>query len=213
MMAADIRLDAFTISGGRMFGKTWRPRIRWVGAPSVRAASTNSRSRTASVEPRASRAKPGVETIAMAMMALVRLVPRMVLMTSARTSAGKAKRASMTRISDLVESTTLVAGELTQDGPGYRREHDGQHADRQRDLRAVEDPAQDVPSELVGAKQVIGRGRQQRIQKRLAGRVVRRQHRRQDGAHHDEQRTENADATGRLVEHLAIDACSWSGTD
>ena len=97
MIAADIKFEAFTISGAAMFGRMWWPMIRGLVAPRARAAWTKSRSRTARVDPRARRAKPGVETIAIAMIAFVRLFLRMVLMISARIRP-KANSASMIRI-------------------------------------------------------------------------------------------------------------------
>src|SRR5438132_1493537 len=82
-MADATSSDVCTMIGAVTFGQMWRSMMRPGPAPSARAATTKSRSRTERVCPRTSRAKIGVNTTPMASMALVRPGPRLAAMATA----------------------------------------------------------------------------------------------------------------------------------
>ena len=75
--------------------------IRTCPAPMVLAASTNSRSRTESTWPRVSRAKIGMPTMPIAIIALRSPGPSVAVIASASTSVGNASSASMNRMMTL----------------------------------------------------------------------------------------------------------------
>src|SRR5690625_4697905 len=96
---ANARLtDTWAIIGpsefGRMCFKSTCSRLR----PSAPAAVTNSRWRTLSTAPRATRAKMGMYTMAIAIIALPMPRPRIAMMVMARSTAGKANSRSMRRM-------------------------------------------------------------------------------------------------------------------
>src|SRR5438034_1206472 len=65
-MATGKLVVAWTIRGAIVFGRMWRSTSRRSRAPSARAATTNSRSRSSSTAPRVSRAKTGTKAMPMA---------------------------------------------------------------------------------------------------------------------------------------------------
>src|SRR5204863_227315 len=60
-MATGKLVVAWTMRGAIVFGRMWRSTSRRSRAPSARAATTNSRSRSSSTAPRVSRAKTGTK--------------------------------------------------------------------------------------------------------------------------------------------------------
>lgn len=90
--------DVWTITGAATLGSTWRPMMRASPAPIERAARTYTSSRTLSALARVTRAKIGVYTMPMAIMALVAPRPRMARMAMASRIAGKANSTSMHRM-------------------------------------------------------------------------------------------------------------------
>ena len=97
MIAAATASVACTITGGRMFGRMWRSRIRAGGLPTARAASTQSSARAASTWPRARRTKIGVAVIPIAIIALPSEGPRNAASAIARIRNGTASIASVIR--------------------------------------------------------------------------------------------------------------------
>ena len=77
------------MTGAAMFGSTWRPTIRRCDEPSARADSTNGKPITSSTPPRTTRAKAGVITIPIAIMAFRRFGPSKPAITIASTRPGQ----------------------------------------------------------------------------------------------------------------------------
>ena len=91
-------IEARTMRGGTMFGRTWRSRMVSGRVPLTMAASTNSSVRSASVSDRVSRAIPGHQTIASATITVRVPGPSIAATTIARISSGNAKTTSAPRI-------------------------------------------------------------------------------------------------------------------
>ena len=129
--------------------------IRYAGpTPSARVATTKSRSLSESVLARVRRANDGMLTTPTASMALNEPGPRIAMMTMASRIAGTARTKSSTRmIAASVEAAREAAQEPERhpDRPADQHRH---RAGEERDAGAVDDAAQDVPPELVGAEGV-----------------------------------------------------------
>ena len=81
---------------------------------------------------------------------------------------------------------------------------DGRHPDEQRDAGPVDDPAQHVAPDLIGAERIGGiaaglpHRRREPAEQRLLGRIVRRDPRRGDRDAHHRQQDKRADERGRV---------------
>ena len=98
-MADATSSDVWTTMAAVTLGQMCKSMMRPGRAPSARAATTKSRSRTDRVCPRTRRAKTGVNTMPMASMALVSPGPRLAAMASASTRVGNDHSASMSSTS------------------------------------------------------------------------------------------------------------------
>ena len=171
---------AFTMIGPTQFGSTCRTMIRVFDAPIVRAASTNSRSRSDNVAPRTTRAiEPQSRS------------DRSSVMPSGAARSSVAERAEIDGADrhrhreerergerdpevgepheQLVEPAAVEAGERPDHHADDGRQDRDAERDLQRDLPAVQHARQRVAAQLVGAEPV----RRRRARRRLAGGAAR----------------------------------------
>ncbi len=97
-MATGKLIVAWTISGGSVFGKMWRPMSAASPAPSASAATTNSRLRHSRKLARVSRAKTGRNATPMAIMLVKRPGRKTAARSSADRMAGNPCTASISRM-------------------------------------------------------------------------------------------------------------------
>ena len=191
--AAPIASDTATISGDATFGSTRLRRTRPGFVPIDRDASMNVSWRTASVCARTSRANPGITTIAIASTAFSSPGPRIPTTASASTSGGKLARRVHDPHEDVVGAATAEAREQPD---GHRREQRQEHdleSGAERHARPVDDPAEGVAPEAVGAERCVPtRARERRRDADLVRRV-RRDERREHGGEQDEQEERQRD--------------------
>src|SRR4051812_11778373 len=99
MMAEAQIYVACTMSGGTVFGRMWRSRMRHTGVPTACAASTNGCSRSVSTTLRTSRVTLGTSAMVMARITLPMLARVSAISAIASSTGGIAIRPSMMRIS------------------------------------------------------------------------------------------------------------------
>ena len=168
--------------------------------PSRRADWTYSESPIESTRPRTTRAYAGQATMTIASTAFRSPRPSTAVTTIARMIAGNAKTRSVTPHHDAVRHAAEVAGDRAEQAADRGGEGHEQDRERDRDARAIDDAAEHVAAELVGAEGVIERWRLERGEC-LGERVVRRDQRRED---RDDQPHER-DRRARDRERLAPD--------
>ena len=117
---------------------------------------------------------PGMNTMAIAMLRLVRFGPSSATMLMASTIGGNVKSASVARLIDRVGPTPEVSGNESQRHGNPDREHHGLDGGAHRQPGGVDQPAQRVATEVVGAEPVLARRtREHVLQVQLVG-VIRR---------------------------------------
>ena len=128
--------------------------IRPLAMPRAWAASMYWSSRIVSTTLRTTRAKRGVSTIASAMITLPTLGPRTDMIASARMMPGNAIMLSISRI-NTVSSRVKYPASMPIDRPGQHHRQRDPQPDDQRDLAALDDPAVDVPPQVVRPQNVL----------------------------------------------------------
>ena len=105
-----------TINGCRILGRMWREKMRKSDAPSARAASTNSRSLTASTCARTSRAYPTHPPIESARIRLIMPGPRNATKAIASRMPGKSEeRVHHEGIQQDIERAAVESGDAAKD--------------------------------------------------------------------------------------------------
>ena len=149
--------------------------------------------------PRSRRTKLGMKTMAMAMAVSLMLAPRRAATVRARISGGNENMASIARM--ITESTApRKKPAISPSGSG---DHEGDADDLEggpeRDAAAPDQPAEDVPPQVVGAQPVRGRRPGVDDVEVLQIRRVRGDQRGEDGRHGDDQQEGQAGEGEGLV--------------
>ena len=159
----------------------------------MRACNTKSALRSFKTSPRIKRAYGAQPSSEIASTTVVNDGPRVTASSSAIKMPGKARLMSVMRINKPSSPAAQIAAQDAQRRADRAGDQDDQQRHAERHARAVDDAAQHVAAQLVGAEQVrlcaAGEGRRlqprgQRRLERIVRRDLRRENRRQ---HHDHQ--------------------------
>ena len=151
---------ACTMIGPSALGRMCPKRILPDRAPLARAASMYSRSRMLNAWPRTRRAMSIQAVAEMAIMMLASPLSEHEVQDHRDQHARDAVEDVDEQADDVVDPAPEVAGDQSDHDPDRQNDRRGADADDQRDLGALHQPAQKVPSEVVGAEQVLRRRRE-----------------------------------------------------